>query len=228
MKTRVAPPGRAGPPSRPPETRGADGRVNGKDVPDVEANPFASGQDGSCPPSRVSWAACRNTNASGGTSAHRHTKPFGTRQTPNLLPRSRELARLAKGPTLEHVFSLSHALVGAASKPSSPERPIVARRGRGPDVGLPLSGFARDERRAGSRIRSWACSCFPRDRRPCVVARRGHATRRSLGPRAFAAGISHLVLDALVGVTREPWLWPPTNESWRLPFGSCRAQTTRR
>ena len=66
-----------------------------------------------------------------------------------------------------------------------------------------------------------------------LVSARDEAAAMEAFDGAFHADPSNeraaaAVLDALVGVTREPWLWPPTNESWRLPFGSCRAQTTRR
>jgi inner membrane protein len=45
---------------------------------------------------------------------------------------------------------------------------------------------------------------------------------RELGARsaqAFGAGLSHLALDLLVGVTALPLLWPATDARFRLPFG---------
>ena len=37
--------------------------------------------------------------------------------------------------------------------------------------------------------------------------------------RWVAASFSHLALDALVGVYPEPWLWPFSEVTYRLPFG---------
>ena len=37
--------------------------------------------------------------------------------------------------------------------------------------------------------------------------------------QVIAAGLSHLVLDLLVGVSPLPVLWPLSESAWRLPFG---------
>ncbi|HEU4405643.1 MAG TPA: metal-dependent hydrolase [Polyangiaceae bacterium] len=47
---------------------------------------------------------------------------------------------------------------------------------------------------------------------------RGRALARR-GAQALGAGLSHLALDLLVGVTALPLLWPASDRRFRLPFG---------
>lgn len=54
-----------------------------------------------------------------------------------------------------------------------------------------------------------------------VLALRGcrGADLRQRGMQVLIAGLSHLLLDLLVGVTPAPLLWPLTDAEVRLPFG---------
>ena len=54
-----------------------------------------------------------------------------------------------------------------------------------------------------------------------VLALRGYrgADLRPRGRQVLLAGLSHLLLDLLVGVTPAPLLWPLSGAEFRLPFG---------
>ena len=52
-----------------------------------------------------------------------------------------------------------------------------------------------------------------------VLRMRGDRHGPAEAARLAAAAFSHLLLDALVGVYREPWLWPLSRVTFRLPFG---------
>jgi inner membrane protein len=52
-----------------------------------------------------------------------------------------------------------------------------------------------------------------------IFMRSDNGNRRTPIMQAYAANLSHLVLDMLVGVTPLPLLWPFTLTRFRLPFG---------